>query len=429
MATTDVIGRVHGRDYCPVALPYFGFMWRRDTLSAVRRDAYAWAARQHRVPEALRVLRLAPTWPFIAARNALRAVRTWGAAVADLDGVSRATQFLQLWRLAVTENLSAESYYAYGLWRPGPRSRAARYLQEFEVIWACGRAHAGLDAGVMHDKQRFAGACASLGLPTVPVLATFGTGGEDGASIAEPPAGDLFAKPAALACGTGVQRWRRDGAGWRRGGTLLDWDGLRSHLAAADCPGGLLLQPCVRNHPEQAPFTGGALATLRVFACRLPGGRARALLCTWRMPVGDAEADNFSAGGIAAPVSADGVLGRGRRKRISPLVDAHPDTGARITGVPLPGFAMLRDLALRAHDALGFDGFVGWDVAWGHDGPVLVEGNPTWGPNVLQAPHDIALGDTGVPALIEALGRTAEAGRRATAERGAAIATGPPVTG
>jgi hypothetical protein len=424
---------VHGRDYCPVALPYFGFVWRRDTLSAVRRDAYAWSAQRHRVPVALRVLRLAPTWPFIAARNALRAVRAWGAEVATLDGVSRPVQFLQLLRLAVTENLSAESYYAYGLWRPGARARAVRYLQEFEVMWACEHAHAGLDAGVMKDKRRFAAACAALGLPTVPVLASFGAGaaGGDGErhSPATPPADDLFAKPATLACGTGVQRWRFDGSAWHRDGRRFDWHGLRAHLAAEDCPGGLMLQPFVRNHPAQARFTGGALATLRVFSCRLPGGRARPLLCTWRMPVGDAEADNFSAGGISAPVSADGVLGRGRRKRIGPLVDVHPDTGTTFAGVALPGFAELRDLALRAHDTLQFDGFVGWDVAWGPDGPLLVEGNPTWGPNVLQCSHDLPLGDTAVPALLEALGRAAVERRRDTAERAVAIATRPQVTG
>lgn len=402
-----LIARIHGRDWCPVALPWFGFARRRDALSALRREAYASAARRHRVPRALRVARYALTWPLLAARNTHHAVAAWGGAVQALDGLSRSRQFRDLFWLALTENVSPETYYVFGLWRAAHRPSATRYLQEFEVIWLCDQAHAALDPGLIQNKLRFLHACREQTLPVVPVLAAFAAGGDEHWFTArETPAGqDLFVKPIAMSCGTGAERWRHDPATgtWHRRGEHLDWSGLLARLRGAARPGGMLLQPFVANHPDQAQWSSGGLATLRVLACRPPGERARAIACSWRMPVGDADADNYSAGGISAPVAPDGTIGLGRCRRIGSTVDTHPDTGARFTGAPLPGFATMRDLALEAHDRLGFDGFVGWDIALGANGPLLVEGNPTWGPTVIQAPHDAPLGDTEVPDLFARL--------------------------
>ncbi len=416
MGKPGLIARVHGRDYCPVALPWFGFTRRRDRLSAVRRATYAWKARRHPMPAALRVARFALTWPFTAARNSLRAVSDWGDAVQALDGVSRASQLRCLWWLALTENVSPETFYTCGLWRPAWRARARHYLQEFEAIWACNMAHEALDADLLKNKLRFFRACLAHNLPTIPVLAVFGPGHAEHwfTDQATAPAGDLFVKPVAMSCGIGAQRWRHDPAScsWQRGPQQLGWRELLAQLRREARRDGLMLQPFLANNHEQAMFSGGALATLRVLACRPRGEQARAIVCTWRMPVGDAEADNFSAGGICAAVTPGGVLGPGRRKRIGPVHPAHPDTGAPITGAALPGFDAMRRLALHAHDTLQFDGFVGWDVTCGVDGPVLVEGNPTWGPNVLQCSHDAPLGDTAVPELFGRLASEARTCRR-----------------
>lgn len=400
-----LVTRINGRDYCSVALPWFGFVRRRDALSQLRRKAYAWAAQRHPVPRPLRQVRYSLTWPLLAARHARRAVAAWGDDVPALGGPSPAGQFRELFWLALTENVSPETYYTYGLWRRSHRGRAARYLQEFEVIWACEAAHAALDAGCIKNKLRFFHACREHALPILPMLAAFGPGDTEHwfTDRSRPCTGDLFVKPTAMSCGAGAERWRHahaDGT-WQRRGERHDWAGLVERLRHRARPGGLLLQPFIANHPAQAAWTGGGLATLRVLACRLPGERARALACTWRMPIGDADTDNFSAGGLSAPVSGDGVIGAGRRKRVGEAVERHPDTGARFTGERLPGFEAMRALALGTHDALGFDGFVGWDVALGADGPLVVEGNPTWGPNVIQSSHDGPLGDTEVPALFD----------------------------
>ena len=116
------------------------------------------------------------------------------------------------------------------------------------------------------------------------------------------------------------------------------------------------------------------------------------------MPVGTSAADNFDAGGIAAPIDVEtGRLGRAVRKRGTAslvAVDAHPDTGAVIAGRELPQWRTVRAVTCRAHALLPSLGFVGWDVAITPDGPVLVEGNQSPCCMLSQMPSRDPLGTT-----------------------------------
>lgn len=80
----------------------------------------------------------------------------------------------------------------------------------------------------------------------------------------------------------------------------------------------------------------------------------------------------------------------------------HPDTGAPIEGVRIPGWEGVRDGVLRAAKMLSFLPYLGWDVVVtdGNDGFTVVEGNTSLDLDLLQA-HRPLLRDPEVRAFYE----------------------------
>ena len=92
--------------------------------------------------------------------------------------------------------------------------------------------------------------------------------------------------------------------------------------------------------------------------------------------------DNFSSGGMYTFVNDDGTV-------IAPAIDQednyfekHPITNQQIIGFEVPKFNEAVKLVKDAALVLPEVSYVGWDVAIGENGPVLVEGN--WFPGVFQ---------------------------------------------
>jgi Sugar-transfer associated ATP-grasp len=169
-------------------------------------------------------------------------------------------------------------------------------------------------------------------------------------------------------------------------------------------------------------LTPGGLCTARITTMRLPDERPQLLSGIYRMPAeATTAADNFAAGGLAAPIDlATGRLGPAVRKDLS-LLDApavvHPQTGARIEGHQLTHWADAVSLVLRAHEAVGCKGVpvIGWDVALTAEGPVLVEGNNIPCSTLGQMALDAPLGDSPLLACINAHLRECFAARRPAA--------------
>jgi hypothetical protein len=143
------------------------------------------------------------------------------------------------------------------------------------------------------------------------------------------------------------------------------------------------------------------LATVRVVTFNRVGAPPEILLATFRMPTGESRVDNFSAGGVAAPVDVrSGRLGTAVGKSYEIEADVHPTSGSPIHGVVLPDWSIAKALVIEAHKRFGELAFVGWDVALTTEGPVLIEANPDWGGELLQMPNRTALGDTVFPQVL-----------------------------
>ena len=104
-----------------------------------------------------------------------------------------------------------------------------------------------------------------------------------------------------------------------------------------------------------------------------------------------APTDNWSGGGICAPVDLDtGRLGRGRMhplkgKAAKSFYTHHPDTGTPIEGEILPHWSDVKETVLRACAALPLIRYAGWDVLVDESGrPVIIEANHNSDVNLLQ---------------------------------------------
>ena len=136
--------------------------------------------------------------------------------------------------------------------------------------------------------------------------------------------------------------------------------------------------------------------TIRALTMWVPGDEAP-FLAAAAQRIGTADTmptDNFSGGGIAAPIDlATGRLGTGSRHPVKARgmgaqqrgITHHPDTGVPIEGAVLPHWERLRDSVLRAAASLPTNRYVGWDIIVDDTGaPVIIEGNARPGLDVVQ---------------------------------------------
>jgi hypothetical protein len=181
---------------------------------------------------------------------------------------------------------------------------------------------------------------------------------------------------AALACGPVVLKTLQgsNGEGFR-----LVWTAEELDAPAAE---NSLAGAYVRAAPYAREIFAKSLNTLRVLTFREPGGDPEIGAALHRFGAErTGSVDNFAAGGLVAEIDpASGRLatalyvGDGNRIRET---DHHPDTGAPIAGVVVPGWPEVRATVLRAMHAFPYLRYVGWDVAVAEDGVCLIEGNNT----------------------------------------------------
>jgi hypothetical protein len=78
----------------------------------------------------------------------------------------------------------------------------------------------------------------------------------------------------------------------------------------------------------------------------------------------------------------------------------HAITHARVLGRVVPCWNGVRSIALMAHSACRDRLLIGWDIAVGPDGAVLLEGNSYPDVDFLQRSHQCAIGDSPLGPLI-----------------------------
>lgn len=115
-----------------------------------------------------------------------------------------------------------------------------------------------------------------------------------------------------------------------------------------------------------------------------------------------APVDSWSQGGVSVAIDLHkGVLGQGLSRPSSGEPErhsAHPDTGAPIEGIPVPGWEPMCAQLLRACSALPFLPYIGWDIVVTEGGFAVLEGNNYSDVQMIQA-HRPLLRDPRVEAF------------------------------
>ena len=355
--------------------------------------------------------------PYRAVAIGIKGVRRYGEVIAAKQGVSKLMQFLRLSIDNWLNQTDDKQFYLNQFYFPEPYTRRRRHVTYWEFVSShilLTERFATPDFALLNCKDKFGAACIEKNLPTVPIVSEF----VDGKQLnGELPSADLFAKPAIdNFCGYNSQSLRYDPSSdrfsceeWRflppmRAPKLVTTLELsKSEIAAMLCKqsqrGKIIVQRKLRNHSDMLPITKSSLATIRIVTCRTPSGEIDMLPPTIRIPVGKGIVDNFDSGGIAAPLDRQNgaIIGPGIQrdpKTVVRSVAVHPDTGFSLIDFVVPRWPDVVNLALRAHLSFPTLLSIGWDVAVLQDGPILLEGNPKWGPDVTALPHRINISDT-----------------------------------
>lgn len=324
----------------------------------------------------------------------MRAGEIWRSVgqAAELSGRSRWLQLAEMARLRVSANkIKPHEYFAYRLFRPDLSSaERKRFIGSWtrDGVYSpnnpadAARADYKLTAYELFDRQ---------GLPHPRVRAVVNcrsdypgcarlAAAEETAEFLRNARYPLFIKPNRSFHGWGAKLIDRfeDGMLHLRDGTQLTPEALAAELIGTG--EAMLVQDAIIPHPAIAAMTGGGAATGRVLVLMLDG-RPLVHSAVLRIPRGKSMIDNFQGGAsgnmlaeidVATGVCRAAVAGIGFKHAI---VARHPDSGGMIEGLQIPDWREVVDVLERA--ASLFPGLMiqGWDIAFGEQGPLLLENN------------------------------------------------------
>ncbi len=148
---------------------------------------------------------------------------------------------------------------------------------------------------------------------------------------------------------------------------------------------------------ELFPDTANTLRVLTMYDER--AGEAFVPIAIHRIGTRDSvPVDNFSNGGLSAQIDREtGALSAGAEYPHDGIVgwhETHPETGARIEGTEIPGWADIRDRLLEIAEALSHVPYVGWDLVVTGEGEFqIIEANSYPGVASLQVHRPLLTDD------------------------------------
>ncbi len=158
------------------------------------------------------------------------------------------------------------------------------------------------------------------------------------------------------------------------GGNELPLEEFWGMLRKEELFDGYFCQAVIEQHPDVARFNPSSVNTVRTWMVR-EGAEWDMALAVFRMGIGRSPVDNIAAGGIGCAVDVDtGRLSSAiQRDAGRPIHSRHPVSGAQIEGFVLPMWPEAKALCRRAAKLLPQYLLLSVDVAFGKDGPLVVE--------------------------------------------------------
>lgn len=153
-------------------------------------------------------------------------------------------------------------------------------------------------------------------------------------------------------------------------------NGLYAEIANA----GFLFQETVKQHPDLDALNRSSLNTIRFDTFIDKNGLIEILSGYLRMSTSNHHVDNASSGGFMVGIDLDtGKLKKNGYSSFTKVgvkvLSSHPVTNVVFEDFQIPFFNQAKQIVIDAAGLMPGLRLVGWDVAIGETGPVLIEGN------------------------------------------------------
>jgi hypothetical protein len=141
-----------------------------------------------------------------------------------------------------------------------------------------------------------------------------------------------------------------------------------------------LFQETIRQHPAINKLNSASVNTIRIDTFINSDGKIDIVSAHIRMSTNNSYVDNISAGGCFVGVGIQtGQLKKTGYSSIkfvgAKVFTEHPLTRCAFDNFSIPFFKEVEELVVKAAGLMSELRLVGWDVAIGESGPILVEGN------------------------------------------------------
>jgi hypothetical protein len=141
-----------------------------------------------------------------------------------------------------------------------------------------------------------------------------------------------------------------------------------------------LFQQTVKQHPEMNRLNSSCLNTLRLDTFIDRDGKIEIISAGLRTSITNSHVDNISSGGcsIIVDLSTGKLVGKGRMGLKAGGINMpveHPVTHTVFNGFSIPYFDEVKQLVIEVAGYVPNLRLIGWDIAIGETGPVLIEGN------------------------------------------------------
>lgn len=319
-------------------------------------------------------------------------------------GVGLRRQFLDLFVAAIRHGIDAQVYYMFEFYRPAQRARISGYVTRYEMknglykvlTWQIPKARQRIMLG---DKFGMYRICLANNIPTVPILLQAERGElvsvtQDLSQFAR----DLFIKPRQSKGSRGVEVVSHaDGIYVAEDGTSFDHQGLLDFARRRSLKEPILVQPLIRNHDRIADLADVALMRIRVITCLDAKGEPVAthavlsnlskLETNWKTDIELGAAIDLASGAL-------GMMTGDKADMWLDWSETHPITGAQVLGRIVPCWNEVLSIAVKAHAACRDRFLVGWDIAVGQEGALLLEGNSYPDVDFLQRSYQAPVADS-----------------------------------
>lgn len=203
---------------------------------------------------------------------------------------------------------------------------------------------------------------------------------------------EVIVKPVADTGGTGVRKISWTGDSYRVNEQSVSKTDLNTLFKEFD---NYIITEFVHQHQYAATIAPGSVNSIRIVTVKdVETDETFVPVAVHRFGSNDGSpTDNWHSNGFAAPINVSTgqfmKLRRYSKETGMEYFDTHPESGIKITGLRVPQWNIVKDLAVELAEIHKQNPYVGWDIVLTDDGPIVLEGNAAPHSEFIQMGHGL----------------------------------------